>query len=100
MKLPFPAEDFFPYQVASSAPENDLVLLESIAKLTFRVPEPMLHENWKSDTEVGDPVTVWGYSAAEHYIHAQHFKCSISGFSEASIAADEVRRYSRMIGLS
>ncbi|RZL96284.1 MAG: tetratricopeptide repeat protein [Variovorax sp.] len=80
VKLPYPAEQAYSYQVTSTSAE-DLAVLESTVPLDFPVPEPLLHENWAQDTRIGDVVSVWGYSAAEHYTQAQHFECAVSGLS-------------------
>jgi hypothetical protein len=82
VNLPYPAEHPCSYQVATTSSE-DLAVLESTVPLQSPMPEPLLHECWTRDTGIGDAVSVWGYSAAEHYTHAQQFPCVISGLSDA-----------------
>lgn len=84
VSLPYPFLQPVSYEVAASSSEHDLAVLASTVPLTSPVQQAMLHENWAEDTHVGDEVTVWGYSAAEHYTHAQHVACAIRGFSEVN----------------
>ena len=80
VKLPYPVEQACEYLVVATS-GDDLAVLKSTVPLGFRVPEPLLHDAWDRDTKVGDAVTVWGYSAAEHYTQAQRFDCRVSGMS-------------------
>ncbi len=80
VKLPYPAEQAYEYRVVATS-ADDLAVLKSTVPLDFPVPEPLLHDAWERDTQVGDAVAVWGYSAAEHYTQAQRFDCRVSGMS-------------------
>ncbi|HET9978550.1 MAG TPA: trypsin-like peptidase domain-containing protein [Burkholderiaceae bacterium] len=82
VKLPYPAERPYAYRVMAES-ADDLALLEPVVPLDFKVPEAMLHDDWTRDTQVGDAITAWGYSAAEHYTQAQRFNGCISGLAGA-----------------
>lgn len=82
VKLPYPAEQPYVYRVLAYCEEDDIALLESKVPLDVAVPPfAMLHDHWERDTGCGDAVTVWGYSAAEHYTQAQRFDGHVSGLS-------------------
>lgn len=75
------AERPYSYQIKGTSPE-DLAILESTVPLGIPTQQPMLHDDWASDTRPGDAVTAWGYSAQEHYTQAQCYDCNVSGLSE------------------
>jgi S1-C subfamily serine protease len=80
VKLPY--TEPWKYQVSKKLETEDIVLLESVVPPAIETPNAPLHSDWKRDTKIGDAITVWGYSAPEHYTGPQGFDCTISGFSE------------------
>jgi len=82
VKLPYPAEKPYAYRVIGTSGE-DIALLESTVALDFPVPLPLIPAERTRAAEVGDAITVWGYSAAEHYTSAQRFDGNVSGHSGA-----------------
>ncbi len=78
--LPYPARQPYAYRVVATS-ADDLAVLESTVPLDIPVPEPLLHDDRARDIQAGDAVTVWGYSAAEHYTQAQRIDCVVSGLS-------------------
>jgi len=70
------------YQIYEKLEDEDIVVLESIVPPCIKTPNASLHSDWKRDNKPGDAITVWGYSAFEHYTAPQRLDCKISGFSE------------------
>lgn len=68
------------YRVYNKLETEDIVLLESIVPLEIGIPNAPLHSHWKQSTNTGDVITVWGYSAPEHYKAPQMLDCKISAF--------------------
>ncbi len=58
VKLPYPAERPYAYQVMATSTE-DLAVLACTVPLDFPVPEPLIHDDWARDTRSGDAVTIW-----------------------------------------
>jgi hypothetical protein len=69
------------YCVCKKLEIEDLVVLESIVPPSSQKHNALLHPDWKRGTNIGDPVTIWGFSAFEHYTAPQRLDCKISGFS-------------------
>ena len=78
VKLPY--EKPWRYQVCDRSAE-DIVLLQGLVPPVPPTPSAPLHSAWREDTHVGDRVTVWGYSAPEHYDAPQKIDCAVSSFS-------------------
>jgi len=70
------------YCVCKKLETEDLVVLESIVPPSNQTHNASLHPDWKRDINIGDPVTIWGFSASEHYTAPQRLDCKISGFGE------------------
>jgi hypothetical protein len=77
--LPYPARAPYSYQVFADSPE-DLAILAPTVTLDIPVQQ-WLDDEAAEDPQPGAPVTVWGYSSAEHYTQAQRFDCFVSGLS-------------------
>lgn len=80
VKLPY--NDPWKYQIYKKLENEDIVILESIVPPSIETPYASLHSDWKRDNKPGVAITVWGYSAPDHYTAPQRFDCTISGFSE------------------
>lgn len=79
--LPYPARAACAYQVLGESAEDDLAILAPTVPLEGPMPQCLQHDDRSAQPQVGQEVTVWGYSAPELYTHAQRFDCTISGFS-------------------
>lgn len=70
------------YFICKKLEREDLVILESIVPPSIQTRNASLHPDWQRGTSIGDPVTVWGFSASEHYTAPQRLDCKISSFCE------------------
>lgn len=70
------------YQIYEKLEDEDIVVLESVVPPSIETPNASLHSDWKRDNKPGDAITIWGFSAFEHYTAPQRLDCKISGFSE------------------
>lgn len=71
------------YRIYKKLEIEDLVILESVVPpSTQTYHHASLHPDWQRSTSIGDSVTVWGFSASEHYTAPQMLDCKISCFGE------------------
>lgn len=70
------------YRFGDASEEDDLALLKGVVPPSNPTPYAMVHPDWHRDVEIGQQVTIFGHSSADHYPAGQQYQCSISGFSE------------------